>query len=428
MRDNKLHTPVGVRDILPEECGIKDVLLGRLKRIFWEYGYQTVESPMFEYVEVFSDEKQGGTEPRQMYKFFDRDGSTLALRADMTPPIARIAATAYKDAPRPLRFSYTGSVFRYNENYQGKMREFSQGGVELIGINSVDADAEVIAVAVNCLLACGLKEFKINIGQVEFFKGILEETGLAPEICQNLQEMIGRRDYVASEALLESIDLDGNIKKLLLELPKLVGTLDMLEYAKTLTENPMALQALAHMEELYRILELYKIDSYIVFDLGMVNKLNYYTGIIFRGYTYGTGISVVDGGRYDNLVGQYGCHMPAVGFGLRVSEIITALDNQNIPVSVERAGTLVAYHPEGKATALAASEIFREDGLPIENSLLGADLEANVAYAQAKKMERVLYFKDSVHVTAVIFAPGVGAFDLETTIDEIYRVLEGEKS
>ena len=133
MRDNKLYTPVGVRDILFNECDIKRYVSHEIGEVFRSFGYQQVETPTFEYMEVFSDEKLGATKQKEMYRFFDRDGSILALRTDMTPPIARIVATCFEKKHLPMRFSYFGNVFRYNEEYQGKQREFYQAGIELLG-------------------------------------------------------------------------------------------------------------------------------------------------------------------------------------------------------------------------------------------------------------------------------------------------------
>lgn len=421
MRNNKLHTPVGVRDLLYQECALKTELTDRIRKIFYSYGYQQVESPTFEYIEVFSDEKLGSTKPEQMYRFFDRDGSTLALRTDMTPPIARIAATSYSQTPYPLRFSYFGNAFKYNEDYQGKLREFAQAGVELLGVNSVDADAEVISVAVNSLLATGLTNFKITIGDVEFFKGILEETGLPAEICEELQHRIGIRDYVEAERIVMAYNMPENIRTLFVELPKMVGTLKILAYAKRLTKNRKAKRAISRLQELFQILRKYNIEEYIAFDLGMVNQLNYYTGIIFRGYIAESGYTIVGGGRYDNLVEQYGAPMPAVGFSLKISEIVSAVMKRGMDISIKTAKTLVAYTEIGKTTAFQIANEYRRDGMYVENSLLGEDIEENMSYAKEKEMTHVLYFVDSENVKVISLADEMGGFTVDIAVDELVR-------
>ena len=427
MRDNKLHTPVGVRDVLCEECAIKTDITEKIRENFRCYGYQQVESPTFEYIEVFSDEKLGSTKPEQMYRFFDRDGSTLALRSDMTPPIARIAATSYYQTPYPLRFSYFGNAFKYNEDYQGKLREFAQAGVELLGVNSSDADAEVIAVAVNSLLAAGIQNFKITIGDVEFFKGILEETGLPEEICKKLQQSIGNRDYVKSEEIVRAYSMPENIQKLFIELPNLVGSLDILTYAKRLTKNRNAKQAISRLQDLYQLLRNHEVEEYISFDLGMVNQLNYYTGIIFRGYTYDSGYPIVAGGRYDHLVEHYGAGMPAVGFSLKINELVSAVMKHSVSVPEKSPKTLVAYTDAGKAAACQIANEYRRDGMYVENSLLGEDMEENMAYAKEKNMSHVLYFVDAVQVKVISLADEMGGFTVDVTVDELIRPGKEEK-
>lgn len=420
MRVNQLHTPVGLKDVLPEEYDKKKVVIDRIEEMFRRYGYRGVESPMLEYIEVFSD----AMDPQQMYKLFDRDGSALALRADMTPPIARIAATAYAAEEGPLRFCYFGNAFRENASYQGKLHEFTQAGVELMGPSSAEADGEVLTLAVQSLLACGLREMKIHVGQVEFFKGILQEAGLREEEAKSLQAAIARRDYVASESMVKSMEMPRSSKELFLALPRLVGGPKVLEEAAAMTQSPWAQKALADLRSLYEILSAYGMADYVNFDLGMVNKLHYYTGIIFRGYTYGTGYSLVDGGRYDNLVGRYGKNRASVGFGIRINGLLDALEHQNIPVAVPKTDTLVAYAPEARNSALAAASRFRSMGMEVEVGLVGSDPEANFDYAVRRGMKRLLYFMDASRIRATVFTEE-GAFDLDTTLEQIMRNLEG---
>ncbi|MEA5085304.1 MAG: ATP phosphoribosyltransferase regulatory subunit [Lachnospiraceae bacterium] len=421
MLNIKLHTPIGVRDILPKEAMAKKEVCARIEKVFEGYGYNAVESPMFEYIEVFSDEKMGSTSPKQMFRFFDRNGSSLALRSDMTPPIARIAATAYAKATGPLRFSYFGNAFRYSESYQGKLCEFPQAGIELMGVDSTDADAEVIALAVKSILATGVKEFRLHIGQVQFFKSILEETGLLQEDCNELKNMVAKRNYVGVESLIEDKNIDENIKQLFIKLPKMVGTKNVIAEAVRLTKSKEALIALREMENLYDSLKLYGVEDYVVFDLGMVNSLNYYTGIIFRGYTYGTGCSILDGGRYDNLVEQFGKKIPAVGFGIKVNEVLNVLENNKVDLGVEGTKAMVAYTSEGKSTALKIADIYRESGIKLENSLIGNDYEENLSYAKERGMESLLYFVDSVNIKYVKILDEIGVMTSDITIDDLVK-------
>lgn len=421
MFDRKIHTPIGVKDILPPEARLKKEVIRRMEDIFDSHGYNAIESPMFEYVEVFSDEKMGSTNPKQMYRFFDREGSELALRSDMTPPIARIAATAYTQTEEPLRFSYTGHVFRYNESYQGKMCERPQAGIELMGIKSIQADAEVLTLAAKCVLSANIKEFRIHIGQVNFFKNILEETGLNQEECDALKSMVAERNYVGVEDLIEDKDINEKTKELFLELPKMVGTMDIIEKASSLTTNAEALKALEGLKELYRYLEIYGLSQYFVFDLGMVSGLNYYTGIIFRGYTFGTGYSIVDGGRYDNLVSQFGKNIPSVGFGIKISEILTVIEQEKLELAINEVKALIGYSKEGMETAIRTADIYRDGGTKVEMILDDLSFEETLEYAEKRDMDSVLYFVDSVNIKYTRIVKDLGAMTSDISIDDLVK-------
>ena len=417
MLNIKLHTPIGVKDVLPKEASIKKRVVNKIEEIFDRYGYKAVESPMFEYIEVFSDEKMGSTSPKEMYRFFDRKGSELSLRSDMTPPIARIAATVYADAVGSLRFSYVGNVFRYNETYQGKMCEFTQGGVELIGVKSIHADAEVLALAVKSVLTTGIKEFRIHVGQVDFFNNVLEETGLLADECNELKNLVAERNYVEVEELIENKNMSEMSKNLFMELPKMVGTADMLDKASALTKNVKALKALEEMKELYGYLKSYGIQDYVVFDLGMVNSLNYYTGIIFRGYTYGTGYSIVDGGRYDNLVSQFGKISPAVGFAIKIDEILAVLSNQDEEETTVKA--MVAYGDKGVTAAIKIADAYRKSGISLEVGLEPTSFEGALNYAKEREIDSMIYLIDDVNLKYARIDERVGIVTSNMTIADL---------
>ena len=401
MLNFRLHTPIGVTDLLAEETRIKKALYRKIEKVFESYGYNEVESPMYEYIEVFSDEKMGSINPKQMFRFFDKDGNLLALRSDMTPPIARIAATQYTNSNNPLRFCYFGNAFRDSESYQGKRCEFARAGIELMGAYGAEADAEVIAIAVKSILAVGIKELKLNIGQVKFFSAILDETGLDNKTVEELKDAIGHRNYVGMEKILENCSIPESTRKLFSELPKLVGGRNIIEYTRKLTSSKDALEALDEMETLYDLLEVYGIAKYVSFDLSMVNKLNYYTGIIFRAYTYGTGYSIIDGGRYDNLVSQFGKNTPAVGFGIKIDEVIKAAYKENPSLAEGTTKAMIASAKEGKKTAIETAELYRANGINVETSFITGDFHKNVSYMREMNYESLLYFKDSENITYV---------------------------
>ena len=184
-----LHTPQGVRDIYSEECARKMAVQSELLRVFHLYGYQNIETPTFEFYDIFKKER-GSAGTREMYKFFDRENNTLVLRPDMTPPIARCVAKYFMDETGPLRLCYLGPTYLNGVSYQGRLNETTQTGVELIGDDSSDGDAEMIALVIDGLKATGLKEFQVELGQVEFYRGLVEEAGLNEDTKERLQ--IGR--------------------------------------------------------------------------------------------------------------------------------------------------------------------------------------------------------------------------------------------
>lgn len=324
MMNYKLHTPEGVKDYLPQEYAFKKQIENNIQAVFDKYGYKAIDTPTFEFAQVY--EGMGGIDSKRMHKLLDRDGSILGLRPDITPAIARIASTAYDEVP--LRFSYIGNCFRYNENYQGKMREFTQAGVELIGINSVEADTEVFAAAVDSLISAGLKDFRIDIGDVSFLQGILEEAGISASDCERIRESIIDKNYVRVNEIAASLDIREDIKGIFAELPLLIGDISMLEKLSYSVKNQKSLAALAHLHKLYDALKEKGLEKYISFDFGVVGHLDYYTGIVFRGYAHGSGFSIVDGGRYDNMVKSFGADHPAVGFSININNLMSAIAYQ----------------------------------------------------------------------------------------------------
>jgi len=419
----KLHTPEGVRDLLPEECAKKKEIEKRIECVFNRYGYYNVETPTFEYYDVFLERKED-LQQKHIYKFADREGDILALRPDMTPPIARIGATVFKEERKPVRLCYLGNAFRFYESLQGKNREFSQAGVELLGINSDEADGEVIAVAIHSLLAAGLNDFQIDLGQVEFFKGILQEAGLSEDEGEELRQLIENKDFIGVEEFIEQFQLNPNLKELFLDLPKLCGPIDIIEKTKVRTENSRARRALEKLENVYSILRDYGIEKYVSFDLGMVNRINYYTGIIFRGYTFGTGSSILDGGRYDRLLGEFGHDCPAVGFGIMTDQLINAINRQKIKIPVWKVDTLLVYNKEGRKQALMTADSLRREGMYIENSLLDGDIEAQKEYARSKNIDGILYFIDEQKIELIDLKNNQS---VKTTVDQLLERSEGRE-
>ena len=323
-----LHTPEGVRDIYGSEFVQKFELQQLLYRVLAGQGYQGIETPTFEFFDVFS--REVGTVPsRELYKFFDKEGNTLALRPDMTPSIARAVSKYFHDET-PIRLCYMGNTFINYDKYQGRLKETTQLGAELMGEESVEADVELLSVLIEALKAAGLREFQVSVGQVEFFKALLKEAGIGSEAEESLRRLIADKNRFAAEELLADYELAGELREAFLEMTTLSGTTEVIEQARALTGNEEALRARARLEAIYEGLKEKGCERYITFDLSMLSKYNYYTGIVFRAYSYGYGEPVAKGGRYDTLLSHFGRQLPAVGFAIVIDQLQRALRNDGL--------------------------------------------------------------------------------------------------
>lgn len=365
MMKKLLHTPEGVRDIYNSECERKLFLQNNLHKQFQLYGYKDIQTPTFEFFDIFS--REIGTIPsKDLYKFFDREGNTLVLRPDFTPSIARCVAKYFMKEDMPLRLCYAGNTFVNNSEYQGKLKESTQMGAELIGDDTIDADAEMIALVINSLLESGLKDFQIEIGEVDFFKGILEEAGIEEEAGFALRELISIKNYFGVEELVSSLSVKDRIKEVMLKLPQLFGSSDILNEAKALASNSCSIQAIERLEKLYEVLTLYGLEQYISFDLGMLSKYQYYTGIIFKAYTYGTGEAIATGGRYNNLLTWFGKEAPSIGFVIMLDTLMSALLRQNIEIPIEHKNTMLLYKESQQRKAIDLAKHLRENNENVE--------------------------------------------------------------
>jgi ATP phosphoribosyltransferase regulatory subunit len=395
MNKKLLHTPEGVRDIYNGEYNKKVKIEEKLTEVLTLYGYQGVQTPMFEFFDIFNREK-GSVSAKEMYKFFDREGNTLVLRPDMTPSVARCVAKYYEDDELPIRLCYKGNTFINNSSYQLKLKETTQIGAELINDNSSSGDAEIIALAIHSFLALGITDFTVDVGQVDFYQGVVQEFGIKGEDEERLRELIQNKNFFGLEEFVSNIDISPKGKEVILKFSELYGGYEILDVAKTLTFNSTARQAVEHLESVYRILSVYGYEKYISFDFGMLNKYDYYTGIIFKGYTYGSGDAVVKGGRYDNLLGQFGKKAPSVGFSINVDEILLAMTSQKIAVDTERKRRMIVYHGAGYKPAIELAKELRSMGVVCEvmRHFQGKTVEQYIELAKEQGMKRICYFEN----------------------------------
>lgn len=362
------HTPDGFRDIYQEEYKEKKVLMTHVEEVFQMFGYEGIETPTVEYFDVFSAEV-GTTSSRELYKFFDKEGDTLVLRPDFTPSIARAASVIMKEKPS-LKLYYTGNSFVNYGGLRGRLREQTQMGIENLGMQSADADAEIIAAAVEALRKAGLTEFQISIGHIGFFKALLKEANMSGEVEKELRAMISHKNYFGVEELLLKQNLPEKLTAAFNRMPQLFGSYEILNEARELTDNPIAIEAISRLEEIYNILKLYGVEKYISFDLGMLSKFNYYTGIIFQGVTYGTGEPIVKGGRYDTLLSHFGKSTDAVGFAVFIDQLQLAMDRQKLRIEEASETIVIKYSVAERAKAIEEASALRSQGKCVALELL----------------------------------------------------------
>ncbi len=391
MENELLHTPDGVRDIYNGECRAKMQLQERLQEIFHQYGYQDIQTPSFEFFNVFG--KEIGTTPsKDLYKFFDKEGNTLVLRPDFTPSIARSAVKYYTDEDMPAKLCYMGNTFTNSSALQGRLKETTQCGVELIGDGNVAADAEILALSVAALKGAGLKEFQISVGHAGFLTELLAAAGVADEQEMVLRDLILNKNFFGVADFVEKLPMDENLRALF----GLLGNFDLkenqLHQAIALAgEYPSVQSVLEELLVLHEHLEYYGINRYISLEPGMISNIHYYSGIIFRGYTYGTGEPIVKGGRYDRLLGYFGKDEPAIGFAIVVDSLMNALQRQKLLPPAASQGLLLVASQDVASKAITRAQDLRNRGERV--CLLIADQplspEEAYRYAARKRLAKV---------------------------------------
>lgn len=388
MKNQLLHTPEGVRDIYNEECEKKMQLQGELLGILKGYGYHPIETPTFEFFDIFG--KEIGTTPsKELYKFFDREGNTLVLRPDMTPSVARAAAKYFMDEDMPIRLCYMGNTFINNSSYQGRLKESTQLGAELIGDGTVEADAEILAMVVDCLQKAGLKDFQISVGHAEFYRGLVAAAGIDEDAEEELKNLIANKNFFGVEEFAETLNLEERLKELFHMLGSLNVDRNDLKRAKEISkEYPGVVDAIHNLEELRSLLEVYGIERYVSVELGMVSSYQYYTGIIFSGYTFGSGEPIVKGGRYDRLLTYYGKDSASIGFAVVVDQLMAALSRQKIVIPVQGNGTLIVYTKAFRNEAITEAKTRRKKGIPVE-LILKDDTKTHADYKAYAKRNRI---------------------------------------
>ena len=382
--------PKGAKVYLPDEATRKRFVEERLLRVFHQWGFREIVPPTYEYFDVLSLGTDADLQER-MFKLVDREsGRMLALRADITPQIARIVATRLRDEPKPIRLAYVGNVFRYDDPQVGRYREFYQAGVELVGLEKPEADAEMIAMAVEGLRAMGLGQFQMNVGQADFFRGVLEELRTDPDRARQLQDALSRKDAGALERLVGELAPPAATAELLLALPGLFGREEVLERAGGLVKNARSERALTNLGEVHRLLRAYGLADSVILDLGEVRGFDYYSGVHFEGYVAGLGAAICGGGRYDQMLGRFGYDCPATGFAFDVGRALLAMEAQGVAVPLAGPDFFIIDFTAEKTTALALSRRLRDLGASVARDIITRGLDESLAYAERQRARWVL--------------------------------------
>ena len=381
-----LKTPYGTKDFLPKEAKVKRVIENRLNKLFESYGYEEVVTPTMEFLDTLT--MSGGTSEQNLFKIIDQKNRTLALHHEMTTPIARLAVSRLKDSPMPLKLSYNTGVFRFRQNQPQRQCEFYQAGVELLGVSNAVADAEIIALAAQSLQVSGLKEFKICLGQVEFAGGLMEQLNLPVDAQVKVKAAIERHDMVELEKIVSEL----HDSEILMEVPKLHGGVEILRQADKLIDNKKSYLALNNLAEIYNLVDSYGVADKIIFDLGIIRDFEYYTGMVFEAYAPNVGYSLAGGGRYDDMLKDFGVACPATGFALGIERILQARELQGVEENFNVRDVYIGYHESQVDAAIKRAVELRKIGKVVELALTPQTFNDATKLSLEKDFNEMIYF------------------------------------
>ncbi len=390
-----ISLPRGVSDFLPDSAATIGFIESRIRRVFDLWGFRRVITPKLEYEDVLSIGMGAGLKEKT-YRFDDRQsGRLLAFPPDITPQVARIVATRLAGWPLPHRISYSGRVLRQTEMQAGRSRELFQSGVELIGLESPEADAEMVAMAIEALQSLGLENFKIDLGQVEFCRGIMAASGLAGDAMVRLRRAVSRKDASEVALILASHPVSEQSCREITALPRLFGGREVLEKAAEVVSNGRSKAALDNLRQVIDILDIHGVSDHLTIDLGETRGLEYHTGITFEGFVTGLGEPVCSGGRYDNLTGRYGFPAPATGFTFNVLSLLQTLERRpDVEASTSR-DFLLFNCLDDRHQALEIARILRRNGYSAVRDIIRRDREQSLEYARRMNIRWMLVIGDS---------------------------------
>lgn len=380
---SKFIIPEGTRDLILEDCAIKKKLQRDIEGILDKWGYEEIVTPTIEFYQTFNTGFEN-LEEEDVYKFIDSNGKILVLRPDMTVPIARVIATKFKNIDETVRLRYSADVFRVHESLGGKKNEYTDCGIELIGLKAEESDLEILVTALDTLKLIKNSEYKLEIGNIDFFNSAIKRARFTDEERDKLADLIDRKSIKELEDYVDELETIKECKEFLKQLPLLFGGREIFEKAKPYAFNLELKHSIEYLEKLADGLEELGYSDKVTFDLGMVPRLDYYSGIIFKGYTTGVGTTVLSGGRYDKLIAKFGKDVPAIGFSINIDSMVNVMNESEVETEYKYK---VYYGSEHEVQVIQKAMQLREEGKTVElvpvRGLNGVDVKKEVKHKWA---------------------------------------------
>jgi len=338
-----------------------------------------------------------------MFKFQDFDGKLLALRAEMTAPVARIVTTRMPSAPEPIRLFYVNNVFRYSQSYLKREREFCQAGVELVGCNTPEADGEMLALLISSLKEVGLREVRVDLGYASLLKDLMNAAVLDTQQKASVQGLLACRDSVGLQQFMEQNSFPSDLRDAFLELSRCRRLDEVSSISLSGSKYDKLNKQLDSLTELQKTLVDYEIDDLVFFDFSLTKKIEYYTGIVFEASVPNLGLPLGGGGRYDNFIEKFGkLKLPATGFALEIGKLLQALNAQGSEIPDDTKSRVIVAS-KFRDTAIEAVKVLREGGVIASLEITGRSLEKTIEYAKLTETDYVVSVVSSLKSTVTVY-------------------------
>lgn len=397
MKNYSKITPEGTKDLLFEECFANRTVSSVLGRVFSERGFHEVLTPGIEFYDLFSEDISG-IPMENMFKMSDNKGRLMVMRPDSTLPIARMVSTRLKNLEHPIRLYYNQRVYRYNPGLTGRSNEVMQAGIELIGASGMRADLEVITTAIDALSKC-VPDFRVEIGHAGFFKALAGKLPVSARKREKIRSYIESKNYSALNSTLDKLEQTPYVN-VIRKLPGLFGGIEVLDEACRITDDKEALDTLDYIREIYDKLTKYGLGERLIIDLGLVQRNDYYSSIVFSGYVMGSGEPVLIGGRYDSLLDSFEAPAPAIGFGINVDALARVMLKRGDVPQKKLPDVLVFGETGYEIEAIRYTQSLLQTGVSVENSVCASEKDA-LEYARSRGIKKLTIVGSEIRTTEV---------------------------